>query len=81
MIIGKKDTGVDGYFENEKNALFISTVGELEIVIKKILLGLIDIREMQNLGTILVEKNMTWDKVTSNYIKLYHKAIANVQNQ
>ncbi|MEK8233319.1 glycosyltransferase family 4 protein [Escherichia coli] len=81
LIIGKKDTGVDGYFENEKNALFISTVGELEIVIKKILLGLIDIREMQNLGTILVEKNMTWDKVTSNYIKLYHKAIANVQNQ
>ncbi|MDU2939076.1 MAG: glycosyltransferase family 4 protein [Enterobacteriaceae bacterium] len=77
LIIGKKGTGVDGYFENQKNAYFINSQTELTSILLEILSGKINFREISKLGTKLVETTMTWDAITEQYIEIYKRVCRN----
>lgn len=75
LVIGKKNTGVDGYFQNEVNAFFVSDQEELTQLLKNILQGHVDIKKISEAGVNLVERSMTWEVVSEKYLGIYKRAI------
>lgn len=73
LIIGKKDTGVDGYFKNNYDALFVSEQDELTFLLKKILTNKIDWRKKAEKGQENVRNNFTWDVIKKQYMAIYEQ--------
>ena len=72
VIIGYKNSGVDGVFENEKNAFFINSKRQLIEVLKQIITNkkINYYKEKANHRV----KELTWEKV----IKLYKNYYENI---
>lgn len=75
IIIGKKGTGLDGYFSNYENSFFINDKSSLKELLLSIVNHKHDLDLIRENSYKLVNDFFTWEKVMKLYLDLYYEKI------
>lgn len=71
IIVGLKNTGLDGYFTHMKNSFYIDSEKSLKVLLADILNGKFNLEAIKENSYNLINKEFTWKKVIKSYLNLY----------
>lgn len=71
LIIGRKNTGVDGFFKHGETAFFVSSQQDLYEQILYLLADKAQIIKVRNNATKYLCENLTWDNIIEKYLDVY----------
>lgn len=71
IIVGKKNTGLDGYFTHMKNSFYVDSKESLKNLLVDISDEKFELKKMRKNSYDLITKEFTWEKIIKSYINLY----------